>query len=287
MTARIALAALLVLAALLRSVAESHAAPGIESDARRLLSRAVRASGVDPSRIVFSHVAATGEVAAVSWDAGTEQGVLGMLRRDDRWWDALDVRPGAQCWSVQTAYPLESAGDRAALLRTAGLANASMCDADAPPPLSSMPIRQTGGVIHQPARTLTSGYDFTLHYAPNDAGGQTSLTRLYVRPPTQAEFAPAVAPAAGWGASNAVCFFEIEIDGPKPVTFEPGTVLDVWFPFVLDDQLRYDVNYVSGTHASDMIGGSIFDNTLHFVLPGFTLHPGDALMGEIDGNPPR
>lgn len=259
MNALLAPAALLALLGAFALAPAPAGASGIDADARRLLARSVRASGVDPQRIVFSGVTVAGDEAMLSWDSGKQHGFMRLRRRDDRWWDVQDtLRDGACSCRAQVAAAQPQAR-----------------------------LEPAGGIIHPPARASTSGYDVTIRYARNDAAADSTLARLYVRPPTPAEFAPAVAPPPGWGASNAFCFFELEIGGSKPVTFQPGTVLDVWFPFVLDDQLRYDVNYVNGTRASDRIGGTIFDNTLHFVLPGFTLRPGDALMGEIDGDPPR
>ncbi len=73
--------------------------------------------------------------------------------------------------------------------------------------------------------------------------------------------------------------------GGKPVAFTPGTTIDVWFPFVLDDELRYTLSFFSDDKPSGQIAGTIFDNTLHFVLPAFVMAPGKTLMAEIDGDP--
>src|SRR6185437_4776895 len=91
--------------------------------------------------------------------------------------------------------------------------------------------------------------------------------------------------APGWGYANAVCFFDLAIAGSNPVAFKPGTVIDVWFPFVLDDQLEYSVSFFSNDKGSGLIKGGVFDNTVHFVLPQFTLAPDKPLMAEIDGDP--
>jgi hypothetical protein len=81
-----------------------------------------------------------------------------------------------------------------------------------------------------------------------------------------------------------VCFFDVAVSSSKAVTFDRGTVVDVWFPFVLDDQLRYNLSFVSAGKPSGMIFGTVFDNTVHFVLPAFTLDPREPLMAEIDGD---
>lgn len=158
------------------------------------------------------------------------------------------------------------------------------CDAETYPLEPDTVIRPRGGTIHPPVRSFTSGYDITIAYAPNDAA-DAKLSQLFARAPTQAEFAPSHAPAPGFGGPDAVCFFDLQISGSKPVTFTRGTTVDIWFPFVLDDQLRYNLTFFSADKPSGMIFGTIFDNTLHFVLPQFRLVPGTPLMAEIDGDP--
>jgi hypothetical protein len=131
----------------------------------------------------------------------------------------------------------------------------------------------------------TAGYDLTVHFAANDAGGPVHLTQIYARAPTAAEFLPNHPIAPGWGYSNAVCFFDLAIGGKNTIVFAPGTTIDIWFPFVLDDQLRYTLSFFSNDKPSGLIVGSIFDNTLHFALPQFVMAPDKPFMAEIDGDP--
>ncbi len=159
------------------------------------------------------------------------------------------------------------------------------CDADTYPFTPDAAIHPRGGTIHPPVRSFTSGYDITIAYAQNDASADSKLTQLYARAPTKAEFAPNHPPAPGFGGPDAVCFFDLQISGSKPVTISRGTTVEVWFPFVLDDQLRYNLSFFSAGKPSGMIFGTTFDNTLHFVLPQFTLAPDTPLMAEIDGDP--
>jgi hypothetical protein len=159
------------------------------------------------------------------------------------------------------------------------------CDAETYPLIPDAAIHPRGGTIHPPVRSFTSGYDVTIAYSPNDAKSDTKLTQLYARAPTHAEFAPNHPPAPGFGGPDAVCFFDLQFSGSKPVTFARGTTVDMWFPFVIDDQLRYNLSFFSAGKPSGMIFGTIFDNTLHFVLPQFTLVPDTPLMAEIDGDP--
>ena len=105
---------------------------------------------------------------------------------------------------------------------------------------------------------------------------------VYARPPTDAEFIPYPTPAQY--VPNAVLYFDLRINGTSPVTFAQGTTIDIWFPFVLDDRLNYDLTIGYADKPIGPIYARAFDNALHFVLPAFTVTPGRALMAEIDGN---
>lgn len=295
----------------------------VRSDAVRLLAQRVRQTGVDPKNIAISGVVVRGDQALLSWNSGKQHGVMGLLLSADRWWDALDMTatPDPEgCWFDEQAYPLVSPvpypasstplrgrltpnalmlqmyGFHAPLIEAAAAENADVRAANARPmnpdcrnALYHRPpdvrVRPDGARVHPVARESTSGYDITIAYAPNDAGPDAKLAQLFVRAPTLAEFAPSHAPAPGFGGPDAVCFFDVQIAGSKPVTFARGTTIDIWFPFVLDDQLRYNLTFFSADKPSGMIFGTIFDNTLHFVVPQFTLVPDKPLMAEIDGDP--
>ncbi len=223
-----------------------------------------------------------------------------LLVSSDRWWDALDMETSLRpndCWNTVTAYPLvanvpypspyqppRAQADLSAFKDDGRLRPAPLCE---DPPLQKTPdlrVHPAGAAIHPPGRQFTSGYDITIAYAPNDAGPDAKLAQLFARAPSAAEFAPNHPPAPGWGGPDAVAFFDLAINAAKPVTFERGTTIDVWFPFVLDDQLRYNLSFVSAGKPSGMIFGTVFDNALHFVLPPFSIDPGEPLMAEIDGD---
>ncbi|HET9096487.1 MAG TPA: hypothetical protein VFN37_07480 [Candidatus Baltobacteraceae bacterium] len=218
----------------------------LRSEARRLVAREARASGVDPKDAIISDVAVNGNQATLSWEAGKTRRVMRLTFRNDRWWDMPDPSHGAAA--------------------------------------SVWQIDPQGGAI-APPREITAGYGLRFVFTANDAPAPVNLTQIYARPPTAAEFLPNHPLAPGWGSSDAVCYFDITVGGSKNVTFKPGTALDVWFPFVLDDQLDYSVSFVSNDKPYEMTHAAIFDNTLHFVLGEFTLAPGKPLMAEIDGDP--
>lgn len=286
-----------------------------------MLAHRVRATGVDPKNVTIGGIVVVRDHALLSWDSGKQHGLMGLVNSSDRWWDALDkikFSAGDPCWVNTIAYPLnahdmitspidtatlQSDGLSAALVAAASQRNDDVRTADAsmkPRTVHRLvrPICEddiyvikpdlrvhAGGATLHPSRVETSGYDLTFAYARNDAPADATFARIYARPPTPAEFVPNHAPAPGWGGPDAVCFFDIEVQASKPITFQPGTTIDIWFPFVLDDQLRYNLSFVSNEKPSAMIFGTVFDNTLHFVLPAFTVAPDKPMAAEIDGDP--
>lgn len=274
-----------------------NARADMRSDAARLLAHRVRQSGADPKNLTIAGIVVVRDRALLSWDSGRQHGVMGLMVSSDRWWDALDMTAGAPaaCWETDAAYPLVAnapyPGDAPAsevppdaFPDDARLHPARRCAPSQAAASADLSLHAQGATLHPPRR-FTSGYDFTLAYARNDAAADAKLAQIFARAPTHAEFAPSRPPAPGWGGPDAVCFFDVAVSGTKPVTFAPGTAIDIWFPFVLDDQLRYNLSFMSAGKPSGMIFGTIFDNTLHFVLPAFTLQPGAPLMAEIDGDP--
>ena len=144
-----------------------------------------------------------------------------------------------------------------------------MYDADAPRPA----ILRTGGIESRP-RSALEGYDISIQYAPNTSGGRAYFSQLYARAPTHAEIIPY--PTTLRFISTSVLYFDLTIDGPKPVTFAPGTTFDIWFPFVLDDTLSYDLTIGFANEPIGPLYAKPFDNVLHYKLPGFTALPGQT-----------
>jgi hypothetical protein len=284
----------------------------VRYDAQRLLARRARLANADPKQVVVSDVVVVGDQAILSWDIGKQHGLMGLVRQNNRWWDALDSTPWDtrhHCWSTAVHRPLsidDSAGSHHygfsdALWQSAAAHNADIAIVDRPSPKPSPGMLAKdecrGGEIYEfPSRVAVtpkggpvqiSGrdsdpYQISITLAPSNAPAGAMLTRLYARPPTAAEFLPFPTPYRY--VSDAVMFFDIIVDSSKPVSFQKGTAFDVWFPFVLDDTLKYRLSFGGGEEPVGPIVGTIYDNVLHFELPGFTALPGKELMGEIDGD---
>jgi hypothetical protein len=295
--------------------------------AQRLLAQRARAAGADPKAISVPDVVVVANSALLSWDYGmpvrNSHGVMGLVRQEARWWDALDDVSWNQsglCWNTTTAYPLQPAGgargssravwlsyglpaeliDRA--LQVPGLRRAIEPPKPSPPPRDrgyllravcpfdaiygvemEPAISRTGGVTALP-RSELSGYGITIHYTENTSDRTDRFARIYARPPTAAEIIPY--PTTQRFISTSVAYFDLTIDSTKPVTFAPGTTIDIWFPFVLDDTLNYDLTIGFAQEPIGPVYAKPFDNVLHYKLPGFTAMPGQTLMAEIDGNWP-
>lgn len=232
-------------------------------------------------------------------------------------------KPGTDCWSAVRAYPLiaphpypdtfiggeimpppspetiEEYGFSTDLAQLAAANNADVkfaetqtapvdhlarpvCHTDGYAVHPRLPIDVRGGVVHPP-RSWTAGYDITIHYAGNDAAKDASVASILARAPTRAEFLPNVAPPNDYGGPTDVAYFDVDVGGTKPISFSAGTSVDVWFPFVLDDRLRYDISFFAGGRSLGPYHGTLFDNVLHFELPAFTVVPGKGFQAEISG----
>ncbi len=264
-----------------------HSVAQIRSDARRLLAQRVRRSGLDPKVITIADVGVVDDQAVLSWSGGERHGVMGLVRRFNRWWDAFDETGACTSESVKGLVPPEGFSQQllsAAAARDAGgRPSESTCAPQTYSDASGSAIVSAGGVV-RPNRSATAGYALTISYARNDAAPGTTFSRVYVRAPTQAEMLENPVPPRGWGGPDAVCFFDLEIQSSRPITFTAGTKVEVWFPFVLDDTLKYELGFVSDGTSTGPAYASIFDNALDFTLPSFSIAPRQTLMAEIDAD---
>lgn len=130
-----------------------------------------------------------------------------------------------------------------------------------------------------PVRPANDGYSVGVLFAQNDAASDAGIASFTTRAPTEAE---------SWAnppSGNAYFFFSGIVHSTQLVHVQAGTVITVWFPFVLDPSVRYSLTIAAPkTLSLGPIEGTLKDNTLYFVLPAFTATPGDQLMGEIDSD---
>ena len=147
-------------------------------------------------------------------------------------------------------------------------------------PAVNVSIDPAGGTF-APNPAQTAGYRLRLRYASSTASA-AKFSFAYGRLPTTAEFLPYPTPPTF--SADAVFFFDLTLSGEHPVTFSPGSQLEVWFPFVLDDRLRYELTIEGAQQFVGPLYASPFDNTLRFALPAFTAIPDKQLAGEIDGD---
>ncbi len=286
--------------------------------AQRLLARSARAAKVDPDAVRISDIVAVNDAALLSWDAGANHGLMGLIRQYGRWWEALAFRHEIDGWIDSASYPLAQkcsvvahalpsaetlledglprnlvdtaimhSGDlrpkpaHVSTGRFQRIRHVVMIDRGCGQPAGS--IDTPGGILWQ-IPSYTSGYDVTVAYSRNDADTGATFRPVYARAPTQAEIIPY--PTTLHFISTSVLYFDLMIEGSKPVTFAPGTTIDIWFPFVLDDTLSYDLTIGFAKEPIGPVYAKPFDNVLHYKLPGFTAVPGQTLMAEIDGNWP-
>ena len=121
-------------------------------------------------------------------------------------------------------------------------------------------------------------YGVRVRFAPNDAASDDRVVDVRSRAPT---------PAESWltRGGNAYAFISGTVTSARPIDVQPGTTIDIWFPFVLNPSLRYSLTIGVTKGASvGPVDGMLDKNTLQFVMPAFALEPGAELMLEIDSD---
>ncbi len=276
----------------------------VTSAVKHLVAHRLRVAKDDPVLAVVSDVVVVKNQALASWSAGTQRGVMGLMRYEDRWWDAFDETQQPKCPSAGSAFPAKpfaltgldrpldpvSVGFDPAFVAAAQTHNSAFaalqrssaitCSDDVYEIFSPVISANGGRLTH--LRSETSGYDVDLTYARNNALPGARLSSMRVRPPTPAEVLSYPSPPRGAGGTTGVLFLYFDLDSKAPVSFEKGSKFDVWVPWVMDDSLRYELELYEGPTVVGPIKASVFDNVLHFELPAFPLLPGETL-GEIDG----
>lgn len=273
----------------------------VDIAAKRLLAHRVRPT--DPSTIAISDTVIVKDQALLTWRAGSHEALMGLVRYADRWWDAFDEDVNDLCRRSETNFPLKSGFGTyflppADALLEAGFSQSfvsvasahsnelihvpalrhALCDSLSPHGFS---ILNGGANIHV-VRTTTSGYDLFLRYGANDARPETHLTSLRARAPSPSEFLPLSVPFAASGYGTGVVFLYVDTDAKKPIAFQKGGTFDVWVPWMLDDSVRYELEFYTGKTQVGPVKATVYDNVLHFDLPAFSLPPGET-MGEVDG----
>lgn len=276
----------------------------VRYDASRLIARAVRYDKRDPAQTTFSDTIVTGDWALTSWSNQKLKGILVVNRRRGQWWDVLEgIASQTSGWRFDAAAPLKAAWNMyydgpeknlltqmrvpAQLVILASVHNDDVAHAKGSYVAHGDPacfdafcrsLKPSGGTIETVDRAESAGYRLKIALSANSSTGADSIERVFVRMPTDGESTQTL-------HGDAFVFFTVQLAGPKPVTFAPGTTVDVWFPHVLDSYRHYGLTAAMANSAFGPVRATLADNTLHFVLPAFTVSPGDPVMFEIDGDP--
>ncbi len=264
-----------------------------------LLTRLYYERNFAPDQIVVSDIVVAGDSALASWRIGDHDGLVGMRRIDGTWWDLLEgysdrTSAHATAWWFEGATPwralpdlestygptsaeLRAIGMPKSLVRLAASHNPIVAASDnagrgVPSPrnvdrevLYLPPGVTANGSSHGASRAQTAGYEIVLVLAPNDATLGSAVSITGHRPAERAKSLYAV---------------QFAFSGPRTVTFENGSRINVWFPYVLNPNARYTLA-MNGTLGT--IDAYLHDNTLSFELPSFTARPGAKFAGDIFG----
>lgn len=245
-------------------------------DALRLLAHTATSHNLPASAVVVSDTVVVGEWAIASWRAGGQHGIIVVRKQLGQWWDVLQSTP-ADLLDMQL--PPVLVAEAKAHNPDVKNANTRGLTGHGDPRCSDYcsSISPSGGSIDTVTRAATGGYLLTVRFSANSADKDEKVKRVYARMPTEGESTQSL-------FGDAFFFFTVEFVGAKPVTFKPGTTIDVWFPHVLDTFRHYGLTGAMSNSAFGPVRGTLADNTLHFVLPSFTAAPGDPVMFEIDGD---
>ena len=245
--------------------------------------------------------------ALVQWrDPSAEQRTISLLDyKYGRWWLTDDIFSSGEEADLQAGCP-PSEAPTPQFLMTAGVDPALAALANAHTPLVQEAVRAVQAYEHDhlgghygcstigdryyspsvlpfqstnPQTIVGAGYRVRVKLAQNNGDEKAGIADPQSRAPTEAE---------SWAnppSGNAYYFFSGTVRATQPVHVQAGTIIDVWFPFVLDTSLSYSLT-IAAPNAMSLgpVEGTLKDNTLHFVLPAFTAPPGAELMGEIEGN---
>jgi len=274
----------------------------VRYDAARLIAGTLRYYKHDPAQTALFDTVVNGDWALTSWRNQTMQGIMIVNRRRGQWWDVLEgtaIEPAS--WYFDAAPPLLGTSTTyydgpasqvlsqmhvpSGLVALAAAHNPAVAAAKGTYAGHGDPycsgfctrLKSTGGTVQSAGRAASAGYRLNITLAANTSTSDTSIKRVFIRMPTEGESTQTL-------HGDAFVFFTVELAGPKPVAFKPGTTVDVWFPHVLDAYRHYGLTAAMANSAFGPVRGTLADNTLHFVLPAFTVAPADPVMFEIDGD---
>lgn len=283
----------------------------VRYDAERLLARTIAEQKKTPQDLDITDVVTDGDWALAVYSLGDYRGFMTLNKFWDQWWDMADGSLSTNaCIIHRTTPPLKTDprywppfGLTDDCLRHAGVPPALIADAQNVPAVRAANAAQKGtavlpsvhgdpycftvcgdnlsakgGTVYDPWGIATGGYLTTLKYDKIMNAAGATISHFYGRAPTENE-------STQHPNGDAFYFFTLELSGSKPVTFVQGATLDVWFPHVLMPNLRYGITAGFGTKSFGPIRGTLSNNTLHYVLPEFTLAPHEPMMFEIDGDP--
>lgn len=219
-----------------------------------------------------------GKEAVVTWHRGGARGLIVLQLKRDRWWWLAASATVNSRWSYWT--PLSSPGEEvtecgakkrhgptADEILSRGFISSSFAQGLAQhlKMTQGSPDGPAASCDYPPYEIAGGGYDASLASSSSleglDAlGGAPPEDQM---PPLYYEFT--------FTTHSAV-----------PVKVEAGTILRIWFPFVVNEQNRYTLR-ISGTDEDIHPVGGLADNTLSFALPALSLLAGGKVHGAIAG----
>jgi hypothetical protein len=247
--------------------------------------------GSDTHKLVVEWVVVDQRDAVAAWRAAGNRGVVVLQLRQGRWW-----------WRAGAAGSSSLPGGWTSMQAPG---NVTACGANASGPPTADQLFQQGFVSKKLAAELTPRLrttpsksaplvicDLAYAYFVRDTsevyGAVLSHKELLPVPPYAVHLAGRI--PEDWhkphvrGAS-VYYVFNLSVEQPVPILFRTdSTSLDVWFPYVLPKAPRFTLTVRNVAPEITGVRGTLEDNTLHFLLPPFTLPANNVAHGQIDGS---
>ncbi len=269
-------------AASTRDFGPPEAVAGVRQDLRLLV-----AVSSEPFRPTIDWVVTDGEDAIAMWHGGPKRGLVALRLRSGPWWWRAEATTKAEAYGAWTRLltpgiyaggcetmdePSPSARD----LLSEGFVNEKLAVILSrrlkPEKRADLALVQDCAYALGYATSTVDSYDAS--FSPNLNDLVTPWIILTGRTPTSS-FRDSPADSVTYYA------FDLFQSKLKPVAFRAGATIDVWFPYVLNQRVRYVLHLTNVNRQIPPVPGKLENNTLHFTLPAFGLRAGTKAQGEI------
>ena len=265
----------------------SNSIAALRYDVPRLLAQPltlaplfVPSASPDHRNLVLDMIYTNGTEAAVSWHAGHARGLIILRFNRGMWWwvaGAATVNNDLTYWTSLSSPGQEVTECGASRLKsptTDEILSANLISEPFARGLAHyLKVWRASVALGQPVTSC----DYFTSFGDTNDGYVTSLvtprplkwTSMRGSVPLTSQMPP--------------IYYTVTLSthSSSPIEIEAGSVLRVWFPFVLDPQKRYTLLLREADPTFEPVNGSLENNTLTFTLRDFSIPAGNTLHAEV------